>query len=324
MLSQHTRAEALAGSGQSQRVALRCTALVKRYGKVTAVDGLGLEIRAGECFGLLGPNGAGKTTTMEILEGLTPRDGGSVEVLGKTWGKGNDHELRERLGIQLQEAQFADKLTVKETVTLFRSFYSRGREVDEVISALELQEKRDALVGGLSIGQKQRLSLACALVNNPELLFLDEPTAGLDPQVRLKIWEVIEEFNDGGGTTLLTTHYMEEAARLCDRISIIDHGRLIALGTEDELIRSLDAEQIIEFSVEGQLDDALLASLPGVRRVVAKNGSYRLTVSDVGAALRALLTEVERQRLELIALTTHQATLEDVFVSLTGKMLRDA
>jgi ABC-2 type transport system ATP-binding protein len=324
MLSSHNTAAVQTKSLNPRPPALRCRGLVKRYGNVTAVDGLDLEVSAGECFGLLGPNGAGKTTTMEILEGLTPSDSGQVEVLGQTWGRNRNHQLRERLGIQLQEAQFADKLTVEETLRLFRSFYHRGRSVHEVIRTLELREKRNAMVGALSAGQKQRLALACALVSDPELLFLDEPTTGLDPRVRLKMWEVIEEFNAGGGSTLLTTHYMEEASRLCDRISIMDHGRLIALGTEGELIRSLDADQIIEFSVKGQLPDSLLANLPGVRRVVARNNVHILTALDVGTALPALLTEIERQQLELITLTTHQATLEDVFVSLTGKMLHDA
>ncbi|HWP44867.1 MAG TPA: ABC transporter ATP-binding protein, partial [Blastocatellia bacterium] len=269
------------------------------------------------------PNGAGKTTTVEILEGLTPADEGTVEIFGKRWGDGNDRSLRERIGAQLQETQLAEKLTVEETLRLFRSFYSRGPDVAEVIRTVALEEKRASYVGKLSGGQKQRLAVACALVNKPDLLFLDEPTTGLDPQARLKLWDIIEQFRAGGGTTLLTTHYMEEAARLCDRVAIMDHGRVIALGTPAELIESLGADQIVDLSLRGEIRLDTLERLPGVRRARARDSSYSLTVSDIGAALPALLAEIERQRAELITLTTHQATLEDVFVSLTGRMLRD-
>lgn len=304
-------------------VAVRCAGLVKRYADVTAVDGLDLEVHVGECFGLLGPNGAGKTTTVEILEGLTNPDGGSVELLGQRWGDGDDHALRERLGVQLQETQLAEKLTVEETVRLFRSFYRRGRDVEQVIQTVALDEKRKARVGKLSGGQKQRLAVACALVSDPDLLFLDEPTTGLDPQARLKLWEIIEQFRSKGGTILLTTHYMEEAARLCDRVAIMDHGRIIALGTPRELIESLGADQIVELTVKGAVEESKLRTLAGVRGFRAKEGGFSLTVSEIGAALPALLAELGRQHAELITLTTHQATLEDVFVSLTGRMLRD-
>jgi ABC-2 type transport system ATP-binding protein len=304
--------------------ALICSGLVKRYADVTAVDGLDLEVRTTECFGLLGPNGAGKTTTVEILEGLTKPDGGSVEILGQRWGQGNDHALRERIGVQLQETQLADKLTVEETVRLFRSFYTRGREVESVISAVSLEEKRGAMVGKLSGGQKQRLAVACGLVSDPDLLFLDEPTTGLDPQARLNLWDIIEKFKAAGGTILLTTHYMEEAARLCDRVAIMDHGRVISLGTPRELIESLGADQVVEFTVIGDLDCSGLAGLAGVRSMRQRDGHYSLTVSDTGAALPALLSDLGRQGVALDTLTTHQATLEDVFVNLTGRMLRDA
>jgi len=305
------------------QVAVRCTGLIKRYADVTAVDGLNLEVELGECFGLLGPNGAGKTTTIEILEGLTPADGGSLEVLGQTWGAGDDHALRQRLGVQLQETQLADKLTVEETIRLFRSFYARGRDVDQVIETVALEEKRRARVGKLSGGQKQRLAVACSLVSDPDLLFLDEPTTGLDPQARLKLWEIVEAFRGGGGTILLTTHYMEEAARLCDRVAIMDHGRVISMGTPAELIRTLGADQIVEFRVNGELDPASLSRLPGVSGSRTRGADYLLSVSDAGAALHALLAEIERLGAKLDALTTHQATLEDVFVSLTGRTLRD-
>src|SRR5262249_26898073 len=258
--------------------AIRCSGLIKHYADVTAVDGLDLEVQLGECFGLLGPNGAGKTTTIEILEGLTPADGGSLEVLGKTWGGRGDYALRQRLGVQLQETQLADKLTVEETIRLFRSFFTRGRDVDEVIATVALEEKRRARVGKLSGGQKQRLAVACSLVSDPDLLFLDEPTTGLDPQARLKLWEIVEGFRAEGGTILLTTHYMEEAERLCDRVAIMDHGRIIAMGTPAELIRMLGADQIVEFRVNGGFEAGVLSGLPGVSGSRTRGMDYLLSV----------------------------------------------
>ena len=216
--------------------------LRKAYKDVVAVDGLELEVRWGECFGLLGPNGAGKTTTIEICEGLTAADSGDVEVLGMRWNA-NAKELRQRLGIQLQETQLSEKLTVVETVRLFRSFFRRGPEAAEVIALVQLGEKRKSRVGSLSGGQKQRLALACALVGDPDFLFLDEPTTGLDPQARRQLWELIEQFKLAGRTILMTTHYMDEAERLCDRVAIMDHGKAIAAGTPRELIASIGAEQ---------------------------------------------------------------------------------
>jgi ABC-2 type transport system ATP-binding protein len=307
-------------------LAVRCAGLVKRYPKVTALAGIDLEIRRGECFGMLGPNGAGKTTTVEILAGLTRPDGGDVEVLGRRWGAGDDRRLRERLGIQLQETRLPDRLTVAEVLRLFRSFNRRGQAVDRVIAQVGLGEKADARVEKLSGGQRQRLALACALVGDPELLFLDEPTTGLDPQARLKVWELVEEFRAGGATALLTTHYMEEAARLCDRVAILDHGQVIALGTPGELVAALGAEQILQFTAReaaAPLADDALGGLPGVDAVARRNGLFILTVSDVGAALPALLAELGRQGAALDSLTTRQPTLEDVFVDLTGRGLRD-
>ena len=229
---------------------IHCAGLVKRYADVVAVAGLDLTVNARECFGLLGPNGAGKTTTIEILEGLTAPDRGEVEILGMRWtGGANTRALRERLGIQLQDTQLADKLTVEETVRLFRSFYRAAHSVEEVLGLVGLEEKRGAWVGKLSGGQKQRLAVACALVSQPELLFLDEPTTGLDPQSRRQLWDVIGRFRAAGGTVLLTTHYMEEAERLCDRVAIMDHGTVIALGTPRALIASLGAEHVVEFAL---------------------------------------------------------------------------
>jgi ABC-2 type transport system ATP-binding protein len=298
--------------------------LRKAYGDVVAVDGLDLEVRPGECFGLLGPNGAGKTTTIEICEGLTEPDAGDVVILGRRWGA-DDRELRELLGISLQETQFAEKLTVAETVRLFRSFYPRGPETSEVIDLVQLDEKAGARVGQLSGGQRQRLALACALVGDPELLFLDEPTTGLDPQSRRQLWELIERFRAGGRSILLTTHYMEEAERLCDRVAIVDHGRMIAEGTPRELIASLGAEHVLEFAVaDGErLDTGAIAGVIGGSKPGRQDGVWRLQVSELHEAMPALLGELRRQGVQLSELRTHSATLEDVFVTLTGRQLRD-
>ncbi len=249
--------------------ALRVQGLRKAYDDVVAVDGLDLQVQTGECFGLLGPNGAGKTTTIEICEGLLAADSGSVEVLGRRW-ESDSRDLRELLGIQLQDTQLSEKLTVDETLTLFQSFYREARDIGEVINQVELEEKRDSRVGALSGGQKQRLAIACALVGNPQLLFLDEPTTGLDPVARRQLWDLISQFQAEGKTIVLTTHYMEEAERLCDRVAIVDHGHVIAMGTPRELIDSVDVSRLPP---------------PEPR--------------------------------------TTSATLEDVFVSLTGRTLRD-
>ena len=236
--------------------AVACSGLRKAYGEVVAVDELTLTVARGECFGLLGPNGAGKTTTIEILEGLIAPDAGDVEVLGLHW-RAHQRELRQRLGIQLQETQLPDKLTVEETLRLFRSFYDRGRTVDALLQIVELESKRGSRVGKLSGGQKQRLSLACALVGSPDLLFLDEPTTGLDPQSRRQLWDTLRRFRSEGGTILLTTHYMDEAESLCDRVAIVDHGRVIALGTPAELIGSLVAPQVVVR--HGTLEDVFMS-----------------------------------------------------------------
>jgi ABC-2 type transport system ATP-binding protein len=253
----------------TQQPALLVRDLRKAYGDVLAVNGLNLEVARGECFGLLGPNGAGKTTTIEICEGLLGADSGTVEVLGLNWDNEPD-KLKERLGVQLQDTKLAEKLTVAETLRMFRSFYRQRKTVDEVISLVELGEKRDARVGNLSGGQKQRLAIACALVGDPEILFLDEPTTGLDPQSRRSLWDLITRFRESGRTIVLTTHYMDEAEKLCDRIAIVDHGKVIAEGTVNGLIDSVDLSHLPP---------------PEPRRT--------------------------------------SATLEDVFVSLTGRTLRD-
>jgi len=313
----------IASAVSATPIALSCRGLVKRYEDVVAVDGLDLEIPTGECFGLLGPNGAGKTTTIEILEGLNTPDAGEVRVLGERWNAGRDRALRQRLGIQLQETKLTDKLSVTETVRLFRSFYERGPAPEDVIRRVALEEKADAWVVKLSGGQRQRLSVACALVNDPEVLFLDEPTTGLDPQSRRQLWELIEEFKRGGRTVLLTTHYMDEAERLCDRVAIVDHGKVIALGTPAALIASLGAEHVVEFRVEGAPDLGPIGRLPGVTTVRAEGPGFALIVREPHVSVPALLAELTRQGRPLEALTTHHATLEDVFVHLTGRTLRD-
>src|SRR6476660_3640259 len=293
---------ALTTSADAGRPALRVVGLRKRYGDVVAVDGLDLTVAAGECFGLLGPNGAGKTTTIEICEGLTASDDGTVEVLGRRLDD-DEHALRERLGIQLQETQLAEKLTVEETVRLFRSFYPRGRSVDEVIDLVQLGEKRTARVGKLSGGQKQRLALACAMVGDPELIFLDEPTTGLDPQSRRQLWDLIIELRASGRSIVLTTHYMDEAERLCDRVAIVDHGRVIALGTPREVISGLGAEHVVEFTVtggaDGALDVAALERLDGVKGARVHDGRWSLEAVELARAVPAILGELAERGLPL-------------------------
>jgi ABC-2 type transport system ATP-binding protein len=307
----------------SPRPALRCLGLIKRYGETVAVAGLDLEVARGECFGLLGPNGAGKTTTVEIFEGLRPADEGDIEVLGDRW-RGDGIALRQRMGIQLQETKFPEKLRVHEVVTLFRSFYARGLGVADVLRLVGLEEKARAYVRTLSGGQKQRLSLGCALAGDPELLFLDEPTTGLDPQSRHQTWEIVEGLKARGRSVLLTTHYMEEAARLCDRVAIVDHGRIIASGTPAALVSSLGAEHVIEFGVGGaEVPDDVLRGLPSVEQVSRDGASFTLTVREVHRAVPALLSALNGRGLEPTHLTTHHATLEDVFMALTGRRLRD-
>jgi ABC-2 type transport system ATP-binding protein len=304
--------------------ALSIRGLRKSYGEVHAVAGLDLTIAAGECFGLLGPNGAGKTTTIEICEGLLEPDAGDVEVLGMRWTT-HERELRQQLGIQLQETQLSEKLTVDETLRLFRSFYPAGRSVDDVIDLVELGEKRGARVGTLSGGQKQRLAVASAVVGDPKLLFLDEPTTGLDPQSRRQLWELINGFRSGGRTILLTTHYMDEAERLCDRIAIVDHGKVIALDTPRALIASLGAEHVVGFKLDegASVDDQALRALDGVTDVRRNGDAVELTATELRRAVPALLAMLERSKLPIAELRTHSATLEDVFVSLTGRHLRD-
>ncbi len=306
--------------------AIQCRDLRKTYdGKVEAVRGLNLEIQTGECFGLLGPNGAGKTTTIEILEGLLAPTSGDVSILGRRWRE-NQREMREWLGISLQETRLSEKLTVRETIELFASFYREPRSCDEVLEELQLTEKSDSWVGKLSGGQRQRLAVATALVCNPKILFLDEPTTGLDPQSRRQLWEIIREFQRSGGTVLLTTHYMDEAERLCDRLAIVDHGQIIAEGSPADLIDRLGGHHVVEFSVSGPSDKSEFeawSGLPSVESVRGDDGIIALNVKQPHLTIPALLDAIDKQGSQLQHLTTRQASLEDVFVRLTGRHLRE-
>jgi ABC-2 type transport system ATP-binding protein len=337
--------------GNAGNAAVRIRGLHKAFGDVRAVDGIDLEVGAGECFGLLGPNGAGKTTTIEICEGLTTPDAGSVELLGRNWQQ-DANELRQLIGIQLQETQFPEKLTVEEVLRLFRSFYRRGMTLDEAIALAQLEEKRRARVGGLSGGQKQRVAMATALVGDPELLFLDEPTTGLDPQARRHVWDLVERLKQAGRTIILTTHYMEEAERLCDRVAIMDHGHVIALGAPKELIAMVGGEDIVEFAVglkatadasttlaaknavnsaqddssgreQGVVNVEMLKAIPGVQSHRVDEALHQLSVSELHTAVPQIFAALEEQGLHLSEFRTHSATLEDVFVRLTGRNLRD-
>lgn len=308
--------------------AIQCKQLVKRYpGKppVEAVRGLDLAVHEGECFGLLGPNGAGKTTTMEILEGLLSPTSGEVEILGLRWN-GQEHLIREAIGISLQETRLNDKLTVREVLRLFRSFYQNGISHEEAIRRVSLEEKANTRIVNLSGGQKQRLAVAAAIVGEPKLLFLDEPTTGLDPQSRRQLWELIQGFRTTGRTVMLTTHYMDEAERLCDRVAVVDQGKVIALGTPRELIAQLGGEHLVDFRLqEGSPapSEAALKGLPTAKTARLQDSNYTITVEAPHLALPALLQLLESNGCVLANLTTRHATLEDVFVSLTGRHLEE-
>jgi ABC-2 type transport system ATP-binding protein len=314
-----------------QAPALHLRGVRKAFAEVVAVNGLDLEVTPGECFGLLGPNGAGKTTTIEICEGLTTPDSGVVELLGLNWST-HAEELRQRIGLQLQETQFSEKLTAEETLRLFRSFFRRGITVEDSIKTAQLEEKRSARVGTLSGGQKQRLAMACALVGDPELLFLDEPTTGLDPQARRNLWDLLDRLKQEGRTIILTTHYMDEAERLCDRVAIMDHGRIIALDTPPRLIASVGGEHIVEFAAtsqdkgangEGHIDPTLFTTIDGVESHRLTAGIHQLSVRELHTAVPRIFSVLASQGLHLDEFRTHSATLEDVFVALTGRNLRD-
>jgi ABC-2 type transport system ATP-binding protein len=305
---------------------IECTNLRKTYdGKIEAVRGLSLRIEAGECFGLLGPNGAGKTTTIEILEGVLAATSGEVRIFGHSWDE-NPRQLREWIGISLQETRLSEKLSVRETIELFASFYREPRPTAHVLEELQLTEKADSWVGKLSGGQKQRLAVATALVGNPRILFLDEPTTGLDPQSRRQLWDIVRAFQKKGGTVLLTTHYMDEAERLCDRLAIVDHGVIIAEGTPPDLIDRLGGHHVVEFETSGSQNGYGLdvwQKLPGVESVRHEDSAVCLNVREPHLTIPALLAAVNQQGQQLEHLSTRQASLEDVFVNLTGRHLRE-
>ena len=309
-------------------LAIDCQNLVKTYpGKppVEAVRGIDFQVNVGECFGVLGPNGAGKTTTIEILEGLLSATSGTATILGMDW-RSKAGQIRERIGVSLQETQLSDRLTVGETLNLFRSFYSSGITPAEAMARVSLEEKENSWIKTLSGGQKQRLAVATALVGDPELIFLDEPTTGLDPTSRRQLWEIIESFKAQNRTVMLTTHYMDEAERLCDRVAIFDAGKIIAEGSPRELIQSLGANHVIEFSIGDSGSDRSLdwiRQINTVSEVQIDEANVRVTADKLHEVLPGLLAGLEREQISLTGLSTRQATLEDVFVSLTGKHLSD-
>ncbi len=296
--------------------------LRKSYGDVKAVDGVSFEVVRGEVFGLLGPNGAGKTTTIEILEGLNRADSGTVSVLGLDPSRNGDR-LKERIGVQLQTAALYPNLTVVEVIELFGSFYAKARPASELVELFGLGERAGAQTKTLSGGQSQRLSVALALVNDPELIFLDEPTTGLDPQARRSLWDLIARLSDEGRTVVLTTHYMEEAEQLCDRVAVMDHGRVLEIGTVNALVTRHFQERTVRFAASDQLTDDRLARLPGVKRVAREQDEVALYTPDVPGTIGGLLRLADEQGAGNLDIAVRRPTLEDVFLELTGRALRD-
>jgi ABC-2 type transport system ATP-binding protein len=302
--------------------AIEVSDLQKKYADVHALQGVSFAVSEGEVFGLLGPNGAGKTSTIEILEGLRTGDSGRVSVLGMDPRAGGD-EFRQRVGAVLQATALPDKLRVSEAISLFANFYPRHRKPDELLARFQLEEKRNAFYSHLSGGQKQRLALALAIVNDPELMFLDEPTAGLDPQARREIYSIIEELRSEKKTILLTTHYIEEAERLCDRVAIVDHGRVIAMGTPQELRNQTKRTTRIIVRLARQDGVAGLRQLEGVEEVTESEGNIELHTSRPPRTIVALVKHLESIGNELQSLEMASPSLEDVFIEVTGRSLRD-
>ena len=301
---------------------IRVEDLRKSYGATRAVDGVSFEVRSGTVFGLLGPNGAGKTTTVEVLEGLREPDSGSVRVLGVDVVADPD-SVKPRIGVSLQTAALYPKLNVVEVLDLFRGFYPQGRTTNELVELMDLGEKRTTRTQDLSGGQRQRLSVALALVNNPELVFLDEPTTGMDPAARRALWDVVLSLKAEGRTVLLTTHYMEEAEVLCDRLAIMDHGHILEEGTVNELISRRFKERAVRFDRIDGLSDERLSAMTGVSSVKHENGEVLLYTRDVPATIGDVLDASETLGVEPANLGVRRATLEDVFLDLTGRALRD-
>ena len=296
--------------------------LVKRYGEITAVAGVSFDVRRGEVFGLLGPNGAGKTTTVEIVEGLRTRDGGQVTVCGFDPAS-ESNAVKARIGVALQATALDDKIEVREALTLFASFYPRRANVDELLKMVSLEEKARSRFETLSGGQQQRLAIALALVNDPEIVILDEPTTGLDAQARRELHSVIERLKDEGKTIILTTHYIEEAEKLCDRVAIIDHGKIIALGSPRDLIERSRGQSRIELRTVEPISIADLRRIPFVEKVTESGGGYQLRSSDAPRALIELIKWMESEQHELLDLHITRPTLEDTFIELTGKRIRE-
>jgi len=295
--------------------------LHKSYGDVRAVDGVTFEVKTAEIFGMVGPNGAGKTTTIECLEGLRRPEKGRMSVLGLD-PRRQGYELRERIGVQLQESSLPDRLKVDEAMGLFAAFYRRSADSKALLEQLGLAEKSGAAFSKLSGGQKQRLFIALALINDPEIVFLDELTTGLDPQARRAMWDLVKGVRDRGKTVFLTTHYMEEAEELCDRVAIIDHGKIVALDTPRNLVASLQAENRIVFSVEGTVDLAPFRAIQGVTHVEHSGGRIIIFGREDGLLVR-VVTALDSAKIRFRDLRTEQPNLEDVFLALTGKEMRD-
>jgi ABC-2 type transport system ATP-binding protein len=296
--------------------------LVKRYGEVEAVRGVSFSVDEGEVFGLLGPNGAGKTSTVEVMEGLRVPDGGRISVCGIDPQK-NPNELKNEIGATLQSTSLPDKLRVGEALRLFAGFYKRTRNTDDLLRRFGLEEKRNAFYGHLSGGQKQRLALAMALVNDPRVLFLDEPTAGLDPQVRREIYDIIAELKREKKTILLTTHYIEEAEKLCDRVAIVDHGKVIATGTPRQLKERSGNTTRIEVRLAKPASNGVLKNLDAVVDARQLDDVYVLHCRKTAPAIVALVKYLEAENNELVSLEIATPSLEDVFIELTGRRLRD-
>ncbi len=312
----------MSGGGRTRVPALTVSNLSKRYKDVVAVDDISFAVLEGEIFGILGPNGAGKTTTLEMIEGLRKPDAGQIEVLGVDAIR-HASRLKERIGVQLQAVALIPNLTVWETIDMFSGLYRKRADPDSLLARFALEEKRDARVNQLSGGQRQRLSVALGLVNDPEIVFLDEPTTGLDPQARRALWDTVRQLAREGRTVILTTHYMEEAEQLCDRVAIMDHGRIISLDTPENLVAAVAAARTIECTLTANIDGDTLAGLPGAQSVHSVDGFVTIATTDPTATIRSLLDLEAKEDIKVDDIKVRTATLEDVFISLTGRARRD-